>query len=169
MPKPLQTDYPPFFHGYISQIDLEDIHDAVHHLSYPLTYFYLNLPEEKADYAYAPGKWHLKDVLQHVIDTERIMQYRLLRIARNDNTALPGFDENNYAAQANAGARSFISLKEEFKALRKSTDLLLLSLHISQLNHIGVTSGQPISANAVAYIIFGHLMHHKKVVEERYL
>lgn len=169
MPRPLQTDYPPFFQGYINQIDLEDIHDAIHHLSYPLTYFYLNLPDEKADFAYAPGKWHLKDVLQHVIDTERIMQYRLLRIARNDLTPLPGFDENNYALQANAGSRTLVNLKEEFKALRKSTDLLLLSLTTDQLNHFGVTSDQRISANALAYIIFGHLMHHKKIVEERYL
>jgi hypothetical protein len=108
-------------------------------------------------------------MLQHIIDTERIMQYRLLRIARNDTTPLPGFDENFYAKNANASSRTFISLKEELKALRKSTDLLILSLSDDQFANEGMTSNQKITANAIAYILFGHLMHHKKIIEERYL
>jgi hypothetical protein len=168
MPKPLPGDYPSFFDGYINQIEFSNIKDALNQISHPLTYFYLNLPEEKADYAYAAEKWTLKDMLQHIIDTERIMQYRLLRIARNDTTPLPGFDENVFAKNANAGARTFISLKEELKALRKSTDLLVLSLSDDQLANEGITSNQKITANAIAYILLGHLMHHKKIIEERY-
>ena len=169
MPKPLPGDYPSFFEGYIHQIEFSNIKDALNQISHPLTYFYLNLPEEKGDYAYATEKWTLKDMLQHIIDTERIMQYRLLRIARNDTTPLPGFDENDYAKNAIASTRTFISLKEELKALRKSTDLLVLSLSDDQLANEGIASNQRITANAIAYIIFGHLMHHKKVIEERYL
>lgn len=169
MPKPLPEDYPSFFAGYINQVETDDLKASITQISHPLTYFFLNLPEEKADYAYAPNKWSLKDVLQHIIDTERIMQYRLLRIARNDATPLPGFDENEYAQNAKAMNRTFVSLKEELKALRKSTDLLIGSLTDEQFMHSGITSDKRITANAIAYILLGHLMHHKKVIEERYL
>lgn len=169
MPKPLSGDYPAYFEGYINQVEVTDIQDAVKLLSHPLTYFFLNLPDEKGDYAYAEGKWTLKDLFQHMIDTERIMQYRLLRVSRNDSTPLPGFDENLYAQNAKANTRSFVDLKEELKALRKSTDLLVSSLSENQLSNSGIASDKKITANAIAFILFGHLLHHKKIIEERYL
>lgn len=169
MPKPLTGDYPAYFEGYINQVEVTDIQDAVKLLSHPLTYFFLNLPDEKGDYAYAEGKWTLKDLFQHMIDTERIMQYRLLRVARNDSTPLPGFDENLYAQNAKANTRSFLDLKEELKALRKSTDLLVSSLSENQLSNSGIASDKKITANAIAFILFGHLLHHKKIIEARYL
>jgi hypothetical protein len=97
------------------------------------------------------------------------MQYRLLRVARNDSTPLPGFDENLYAQAAQANERTFIALKEEFKALRKSTDLLISSLTENQLMNSGIASDKKVTANAIAFILFGHLLHHKKIIEERYL
>lgn len=169
MAKPQSGDYPPYFNGYIQKVEQDNVQELVNNLSYPLTYFFLNLADEKADYRYAADKWTLKDMLQHIIDTERIMQYRLLRIARNDQTPLPGFNENEYAASAEANNRTFIELKEEFKALRKSTDLLLKSLSEKQLQHTGNASNHPVTANAIAFIIFGHLLHHKQIIEERYL
>ena len=169
MPKPLSGDYPAYFEGYINQVEVTDIQEAVKLLSYPLTYFFLNLPDEKGDYAYAEGKWTIKDLIQHIIDTERIMQYRLLRVARNDSTPLQGFDENLYAQAAQANERTFIALKEEFKALRKSTDLLVSSLTENQLMNSGIASDKKVTANAIAFILFGHLLHHKKIIEERYL
>ncbi len=169
MARPVKGDYGTFYEGYITKVDTSSLLEAVRNYSHLLSIFYVNLPQEKADYKYAPEKWTLKDLLQHVIDTERIMQYRLLRIARNDNTPLPGFEENDYAFAANAIKRTFISLKEEFIALRKSTDLLIQSLDEAQLSKIGIASGNKITANAVGYIIFGHMMHHKQIIEERYL
>lgn len=169
MPKPHTGEYPAYFEGYINQVEVTDIQEAVKLLSYPLTYFFLNLPDEKGDYAYAEGKWTIKDLVQHIIDTERIMQYRLLRVARNDSTPLPGFDENLYAQAAQANERTFITLKEEFKALRKSTDLLISSLTENQLTNSGIASDKKVTANAIAFILFGHLIHHKKIIEERYL
>jgi len=169
MPKPLTGEYPAYFEGYINQVEVTDIQEAVKLLSYPLTYFFLNLPDEKGDYAYAEGKWTIKDLVQHIIDTERTMQYRLLRVARNDSTPLPGFDENLYAQAAQANERTFITLKEEFKALRKSTDLLISSLTENQLTNSGIASDKKVTANAIAFILFGHLIHHKKIIEERYL
>jgi len=169
MAKPNKEDYGAFYEGYVSKVNFKNLHEAVNIYSQTLTSFFVNLPHEKADYSYAPNKWSLKDLLQHLIDTERIMSYRLLRIARNDQTPLPGFEENNYAVNAKAGERTFDSLKMELQALRKSTDLLLESLTQVQLNNAGTASGQRTTANAIGFIIFGHLLHHKKIIEESYL
>lgn len=169
MPKPQASDFPAYFGRYISQVTTDSLSEAVKKYAGALSTFYTNLPEEKADYRYAPGKWTLKELLQHMVDTERIMSYRLLRIARKDKTPLASFDENTYAENSLAGTRSFASIKEEFIALRKSTDLLIQSLNEEQLSAEGVASNNPVTANAVGYIIFGHMLHHKNVVEEKYL
>ena len=111
----------------------------------------------------------MKELLQHVIDAERIFSYRILRIARKDKTPLASFDEDNYAANSLASERNFDSIKEEFLAVRKATDLLLLSLNEEQLAQQGIASELPVTANAIAFITFGHMLHHKGVLEEKYL
>lgn len=169
MSRPQTNDFPSYFQGYIGKVEADSAAKLVEQYSKALETFYTGLPEAKADYAYAPGKWTLKDLLQHIVDTERIMSYRLLRIARKDETPLASFDENGYAENANAANRSFASIKEEFLAVRKATDLLLQSLQPEQLAHAGVASGNRMTANALAYIIFGHMLHHQSVIEERYL
>jgi uncharacterized damage-inducible protein DinB len=130
--------------------------------------FFKNIPEEKAPYRYAEGKWSVKEMLQHIIDTERIFGYRALSIARKDTTPLPGFDENTYANASKAGERSLAGLIEELKAVRTSTDLLLKSFTEDDLQQTGITNGHPNTVNAIGYIIFGHILHHKKILEERY-
>ena len=169
MSKPQVGDYPTYFEGYISKIQADSTTNIIANYGTELASFYISLPESKADYAYAPDKWTLKDLLQHIIDTERIMSYRLLRISRKDETALASFDENSYAINAKAANRSFESIKEEFLALRKSTDLLIQSLLPEQLGNAGVASGKRMTANALVYVIFGHMIHHKSIIEERYL
>lgn len=169
MAKPQVGEHPAQFDRYISLVDAGDAAAVVKKYSADLNAFYTSLPEEKADHAYAEGKWTLKEVLQHIMDTERIFSYRLMCIARKDNTPLPSFDENSYAANSFASARSFASLKEEFVAIRKSTDLLILSLNEEQLSSTGISGTLPAKANSFAYIIFGHLLHHRNITEERYL
>ncbi len=169
MSRPKTGDFPPYFEGYIGKVQSGSATKLAEQYGKELETFYMGLPESKADYAYAPEKWTLKDLLQHIVDTERIMSYRLLRIARKDETPLASFDENSYAENANTANRSFASIKEEFLAVRKATDLLLQSLQPEQLTHAGVASGNRVTANALAYIIFGHMLHHKSVIEERYL
>ena len=169
MPKPETTDFPEFYGVYISKVEADHLHKAVTTYSDLLIAFYTGLPEEKAAFRYADDKWTLKELLQHVVDTERIMSYRLLRIARQDRTPLASFDENEFAANSRANNRSFASIKEEFVAVRRATDLLIQSLNDEQLSQQGTASNKPVTANAVGYIIFGHLLHHKKVIEERYL
>ncbi|MEN9685847.1 MAG: hypothetical protein RLZZ28_1633 [Bacteroidota bacterium] len=169
MPFPKKTEYPPYFGNYISKVKSTSVHDAIGLYAAELNAFYNNLPDQKGDYRYAAEKWTIKDVLQHLIDAERIFAYRLLKVARKDKTPLSSFDENSYALNALTANRSFASLKEEFLLVRKSTDLLLHSLNEVQLAEESATRSHPISANALGFIIFGHLLHHKEVLEQRYL
>lgn len=168
MPRPDVNDFPEYFARYIARVEADHLSDALAFYSKPLTDFYTALPEDKAEYRYAPGKWTLKELLQHVIDTERIMSYRLLRISRGDKTPLASFDEDSYAAASNANARSFDSIKEEFVAVRKATDLLIASLSNEQLACEGIASNLPVKANAIGFIIFGHMLHHKMVIIDKY-
>ncbi len=168
MPKPKINDAAPYFGKYISLVTANSLGESITQYTDALNLFYTNLPDEKANHAYAPGKWTLKELLQHVIDTERIMAYRLLRIARKDKTPLASFDENNFATHSLANNRNFSDIKEEFLALRKSTDLLIQSLNDEQLSSEGVAGNSITTANAIGFIIFGHMLHHKNVIEEKY-
>ncbi len=168
MAKPQPGEHPIPFDTYISQVEGDEVADLIKKYSADLAAFYTSLPEEKADYAYAPGKWSLKSVLQHVMDTERVFAYRLMCISRQDKTPMPSFDENSYAENSFAPDRSFASLKEEFLAIRKSTDLLIQSLNEKQLSAMGISGTHPAKANSFCFIIFGHLIHHKKITQERY-
>ncbi|HRI20355.1 MAG TPA: DinB family protein [Panacibacter sp.] len=169
MPRPNPQDAAEFYHNYISYAKGNSPAEVMTGFTTAIKDFYNNLPEAKAGYAYAPGKWTIKDLIQHLIDAERIFAYRALRIARKDTTPLPGFDENNYAVNSNANSRTLQSLKEEFNAVRTSTNLMLQSFTEDQLNATGTASNNSITVNAIAFIIFGHLLHHKKIIEERYL
>ncbi len=169
MARPLPPESATFYHHYIKLTQGNSATEAVNNHSAQLLDFYTNLPENKADYAYAEGKWTLKELLQHLIDAERVFTYRTMRIARKDTTPLAGFDENTYTANSLANSRNFTSLKEEFAALRRSTDLFILSLNEEQLKGSGTASGNFITANALAFIIYGHLLHHVNIIKERYL
>ena len=169
MARPNPQDSAPFYHRYIDYAQGNSIAEVITNHAQQLVDFYNSLPEAKAAYAYAEGKWTIKDLLQHVIDAERIFAYRALRIARKDTTPLAGFEENDYAKVSNAANRTLQSLKDEFKAVRNSTDLMLQSFNDDQLNSTGTASNKSITTNAIAFIIFGHLLHHQAVIEERYL
>jgi DinB superfamily len=169
MPFPQVNEYPEYFSRYILKVKASSVSEALQTYSEPLTAFYHGLPEEKAMHAYAVGKWTLKELLQHITDTERIMSYRLLRIARNDKTPLASFDENQYATNSLANHRSFDSIKEEFIAVRKATDLLIQSVSEEQWAFEGIASNMKVTANAIGFILFGHMLHHQDIVLERYL
>jgi len=169
MARPNPQDSAPFYHRYIDYVQGNSMAEVMANHVQQLKDFYNSLPEAKADYAYADGKWTIKDLLQHVIDAERIFAYRALRIARKDTTPLAGFEENDYAQVSNAANRTLQSLKDEFNAVRNSTDLMLQSFNEEQLNSTGTASNKSITTNAITFIIFGHLLHHQAVIEERYL
>ncbi len=169
MPRPLPTDAASFYHHYISLVNADSAAEAVKLHSAEILAFYTNLPAEKAQHAYADGKWTIQEVLQHIIDAERVFSYRTLRIARKDTTPLPGFDENSFNANSEAGNRSFDSLKQELGLLRQGTDIFIETLSEGQLQNFGTASNSPITANAIAFIIYGHLLHHINIIKERYL
>jgi DinB superfamily len=124
---------------------------------------------EKLDYRYAEGKWSLKEVFQHIIDTERIFIYRCFRIARHDKTPLPGFEQDDYVLPSQADKKSLGDLIEEFKAVRQNSIVLLRSLNENDLKFIGIVNGNPISARAAAFNIIGHNLWHVNIINERYL
>ncbi|MEL6251487.1 MAG: DinB family protein [Bacteroidota bacterium] len=131
--------------------------------------FFQRIPEGKLEYRYEAGKWTIKDILQHIIDTERVFAYRMFRIGRGDATPLAGFDQNLYIEPSGANKKSLAELIEEFQILRKSTQSLLGSLLDEDLEQIGEASGFPVSSRALAFIILGHERWHMKIIRERYL
>ena len=128
-----------------------------------------NLPEEKQLYRYAEGKWTIKELIQHIIDSERVFNYRALRFARNDATSLPGFEQDDYVAIYDANKRDFKDLLEEFEFTRKSSIALFKSFGDEELKRIGIASASNMSVRALGYIISGHLKHHMNIIKERYL
>jgi uncharacterized damage-inducible protein DinB len=169
MARPLNTDYAAWYAGYVNRTTGDNPTVLIEKYSAIVNAFVENLPEEKANYAYAEGKWTVKQVVQHLIDSERIFVYRALRFCRKDATQLSGFEENDYASNDFSEQRSFNSIKEEFYALRKSTDLFITHLNEEQLQQSGEANNNAVTVNAICFIIFGHLLHHKAILEERYL
>lgn len=131
--------------------------------------FMTSIPEEKLHYAYAPGKWTILEALQHIIDTERIFQYRALRISRNDKTPLQGFDQDVFVPESGANTKSIAEIVEEYKTVRASTISLFASLDDTILKRVGTASNSPMSVGAIGFIICGHQRHHRDIIRERYL
>src|SRR6478736_1281976 len=166
MSRPAAADSAEFYHRYINYTKGDSAKEIVSNHSRNIHDVYNSLPEEKAHYAYAEGKWTIKQLLQHIIDAERIFTYRALRIARKDKTPLPGFDETAYAENDGSVNRTLQSLKDEFNAVRTATDLLLNNFSETQLNETGTASDKSITTNALCFITYGHLLHHKLILEE---
>lgn len=131
--------------------------------------FFSSVPENKLEYRYQPEKWTIKELLQHIIDTERIFIYRFLRISRNDKTALAGFDQDIYIDPSMANNKSLEELINEFNSTRSYSINLIQSISDENLKNIGTASDSTISARACAFILLGHSVWHIEVIKERYL
>ena len=164
-----ETEYHSYYKSYINNAASIDIVEGLQTNLKNVVAFLSQIPESKHNYAYEVGKWTIKEVLLHVMDTERIFAYRALRIARGDKTPLAGFEQDAYVANANVLKRSFKSLVEEYKGVRSSTISLFESFDEITLQNIGEASGSPASVRALGYIITGHENHHFNVIKERYL
>ena len=167
----MKDEYVSFYQPYLDVLNDEN-RDLVAYLEKSLKEFkevMSGFGPEKEDFRYADGKWSVKEVVQHLIDAERVFVYRALRFSRQDRTVLSGFDENAYAERCEVGHRSLSSLAEEFVALRESTILMFTHLTSQQLAFDGLVEGNRFTVNALGYICSGHLMHHLNVLVERYL
>ncbi len=159
---------PSYFDTYIHQVKEADLSDALSQSLVALDTLDFEKLKALGDRVYAPGKWTVRDLLQHVTDTERIFAYRALRFARNDNTPLPGFDENLFAEYSGATRRPLENVLEELRVVRQSSILLFNSFDETALRRTGVMFKFELPVIAVGFTLVGHQNHHLRILEERY-
>ncbi|GLX71374.1 DinB family protein [Paenibacillus glycanilyticus] len=167
--RPQAGEYQGFVTGYINLVPEGDLIALLTEQQAEMNMIYSGLSAEQANYRYAEGKWSLKEVLGHVTDTERIMSYRLLRIARGDSTPLPGFDQDAYMEGNPFDGLSVSDLLESYNAVRQATIVLLKQLPKEAFSRMGTSNQLPLSARAIACIIYGHERNHISIISDRYL
>ncbi|MFT6699309.1 MAG: putative damage-inducible protein DinB [Porticoccaceae bacterium] len=166
-----KNEYTPYFEKYLQLVskDEKSIGENLVASQKEFDDLLRNLPVEKHNFSYAEGKWTMKELIQHIIDTERIFSYRALCFARNDSTSLPGFDQDIFVENDNANDRNYCDLLDEMAVLRKSSVQLYKSFSDEALLRIGVASENKMSVRALGYLFSGHQIHHLNIVKERYL
>lgn len=169
MSRPNPELVPTYYVKYIDSVKEANIQDALTNSIEHFTKQLALISEDKAEYRYAEGKWSVKEVIQHIIDTERIFNYRALCIARGESNALPGFNENHYARNSHASLRRFEDLKEEFLTVRASTAALYNSFTEEDLRATGNANGHEVEVLLIGYVTVGHALHHMNIIKERYL
>jgi len=160
---------PSFYEGYVNLVQHLDLFEALEQSGFLMNSLLKTIPEEKGEFRYAEGKWSIKELLCHMTDAERIFGYRALRFSRGDETPLPGFEENDYAPQANAHARTLLQLADEMQRLRATTMDLFSSFTPEMLQRKGAANKNVISVINIGYVIAGHETHHRNILTERYL
>src|SRR5205809_3490563 len=160
---------PPFYKNYVKQIEETDVLQALRLSGFRTQMLIHSIPAAKLDFRDAESKWSVRELLCHMIDTERIQAYRALRFARNDKTALPGFEENDYAPQANASNRTIGRIADELQHLRTSTIDMFEGFTEEMLRRKGMANNNELSVLVLGFIIAGHESHHRKILNERYL
>ncbi|KQX46512.1 MULTISPECIES: DinB family protein [unclassified Paenibacillus] len=166
--RPGSEEYSPFFTGYISQVPEGDYLSFLHSQVDAVIALFSPINDEQGLYRYEPGKWSLKEVLGHMTDTERILSYRMLRIARGDTTNLPGFDQDLFVTHTSFDELSMEDLLNDFQAVRHATFTLLKTITEAAWSRKGIANNNEISARALAYVIAGHAQHHLSVVQQKY-
>lgn len=167
MNRPQPNEYPQWGSQYIDLVEADDVLAILEKQATEFPNF-LNNFIEKADYAYAEGKWTVKELAGHLVDTERILCFRLLSFARGEKASFPGFDEDEYVKNAHFHDRSLHSIGEEFSLMRKSNLYLFKSLSEEELGRGGIASNKYLSVRALLFIITGHIIHHTRILKERY-
>ena len=167
--RPDPSEYHEYYQSYVDNVPEGDIIALLPAEAETTLALLRRVPSERADYRYDPEKWGIKDLVGHVIDSERMFAFRALCFARNDPTPLPSFEQDLYARFSNAARRPLPELAEEFTYLRKSNVFLFKSFDEEMWTRRGIASEVEFSVRALAYIIAGHEIHHRRVLEERYL
>lgn len=171
MYQPLNNEYAPFYQGYIdfASAKRQPILKLLKAQLNTIDDFLADIPAKKHDFAYADGKWTVKQVLSHLIDTERVMTYRAMRFARNDQTDLPGYDQDAIVANTNIEQYTYEDLVDELVMLRQANLFFFKSLSDEDLKKKGTANGNTVSVGALLFIIFGHVEHHFNILREKYL
>jgi uncharacterized damage-inducible protein DinB len=163
------NEYVAYQKMYLDLVEAEQIVTLLDRSLKDFVGFINGLPDDMLNYAYQEGKWTIKELILHMIDTERIFQYRALRFSRDDKTILPGFSENDFVSYSNANSRTKESLLAEYRAVRESTIVLYKTFSDEVLLIVGSSSGGTMSVRGLGYLIVGHQAHHVNVIKERYL
>jgi len=167
--RPEPTEFDPFYAGYIAGVPDGDLLATLEQQGRDTRATFAGLADARGDFAYAPGKWTVKEVLGHVADGERVFAYRALSFARGESAPLPGFDEQAWTPASGARARTVADLLDELAAVRGATLALLRHLPSGAPLRRGIANGREISVRALAWIIAGHERHHLRILRERYL
>jgi hypothetical protein len=167
--RPGTDEFSPYYTPYVARVPDGDLLATLESQLGETLALLRAVGPERSLHRYAPGKWSMRDLVQHLSDAERIFAYRALRIARGDETPLPGWDENRYAPAANADRRSWPDLIAELAAVRAATLALFRGLDADAFARRGIANGQPVTVRALVWIIAGHERHHVAVLRERYL
>jgi hypothetical protein len=167
---PRQEELTPYYQSYLKYIPADsDLLSLIKEQATSTQHFISSIPKEKETYAYANGKWMLKEIIGHLCDTERILSYRALRFSRGDRTPLPGYDENTYTPNSNYHSRSLKNIAEEFSTVRQATISLLSNMDEKMLDRKGIANDTELSPRAIFFMIAAHERHHLGVIKERYL
>src|ERR1700687_4128231 len=168
MKRPEPIEYGEHYAGYISQVLGSDVLSVLESQRLQMLHLFAGRSERDGSFRYAPGKWTVKEVLGHVTDTERIFSYRALRIARGDQTPLAGFEQDDYVRNGAFGDRTLAGLAEDFGAVRTASISLLRSFNEGAWSRRGVASQKEVTVRAIGFMIAGHQIHHRIILEERY-
>jgi len=167
--KPNLALFNAYIANYVNLVKSEDLYLELYNESIDTIELLTSLDEETLLFKYEEGKWTVKEVFQHIMDTERIFQYRILSIARNPETSLMGFDENIFAENSMADRRNIFDMVREFSLLRGATIELLKSIPNSAWDKMGTANNNPASVRSISYMLLGHEIHHRNVIEKKYL
>ncbi|MEM6523485.1 MAG: DinB family protein [Bacteroidota bacterium] len=168
MPKPSNDSIPQFYQRYIDAVQHDNLIPALINGGNTTIDLLRSIPEASAHYRYAKDKWSISEVINHMMDAERVFCYRALRFSRNDSTELPGFNENAWATETNANGRKLYKLIEEYVNLRASTVDLFSSFNDEVLTRSGTASGVKMSVLTLGFLVAGHEQHHCKILVDRY-
>lgn len=168
MSRPEETEYAPSYQGYVAHVTEDDILPAMRSQIDALDVLLDRVLPERETYAYAEGKWTIRQIIGHLIDGERVFGYRALCIARGETQNLPGFDENAYMPNAPYADVELEDLLSEFRLVRLSNIAMLRNLDETAWTRIGTANGSPVTVRALVYIMVGHVRHHMGVLRERY-
>lgn len=169
MKRPEADEYNEYYAGYVALVTEDDVIEALEDQIDEIKHLLKSIPEEKGDHSYGEGKWTIKQVIGHLIDTERVFSYRALRFSKGDTTVLPGYDQDLFVEKGDFNKRSLHDLRKELTSLRKANVILFRNLPEGADVLKGNANGNEVSVRALAYMMVGHIRHHLNIIRERYL